>query len=135
MIYDLTCKLKNRASKLTIKKLFLQQLSANKTDNSFFYTLPYDIQKVFFNFGYLPENHIQANNFLNSISNINEKEQYDISYAFDDIPKEKHFNLDITTYKLALYPKIWQNLTLEDRLVCLNFAYRDLIKYKLKKQS
>lgn len=134
MIKDIPCKLKNQADDMTIKKLYLKYLSTN-FDNAFFKSLNYDIQKIFINAGFIPENSFEANNFLNGISNINEKEDYEISYAFKDIPADKHFVLNQDNFIYALHPKVWNNLTLEDRLVCLNLAYKKQLNIKNLKNN
>lgn len=109
--------------------------TSNIDNFCFFKGLPPETQQFFYNCGYIPKNHNDANKFVSSIAQLNEKKEYDIDYALKGVlPKEKFFKLHNLSYIYALYPKVWDKLAVEDRLACLNFAYKDLLdKNNLKK--
>ncbi|MGN1212552.1 MAG: hypothetical protein ACI4TZ_00795 [Christensenellales bacterium] len=115
---------------MSIKKAKLSFLT-NQDKYTFFKNLPQETKQFFYDCGYIPTDFIDANNFVNSLAKLNEKEEYDIDYALKDVlPKEKFYKLNTSSYIYALYPKVWDKLAVEDRLICLNFAYKDLLSKK-----
>ena len=122
--------LKNKADVMSIKKAKLCFLT-NKDHYAYFNTLSQDTKNFFYDCGYIPTSSLDANNFLNSIANLSEREEYNIDYALKDVlPTEKFYKLNKNSYFYALYPKVWNKLAVEDRLICLNFAYKDLLNKK-----
>ena len=123
--------LKNQVDKDFAEKTAKEFVSKMYSKHSFLSQLSYEAQSMFINLGYLPQNTMDANNFLNGIAEIGDKKSYNIDYALAKIlPKEKYFPLDSKNFIYALYPKIWKNLTVEDRLVALNFSYKKILKDK-----
>ena len=121
--------IKNKADEQTIKKVKKEYLVSQSPDYHFFQQLPFFVKDFFYQVGYIPKGHIDASNFLNSLAGINEKTDFDISYALTDIAPEKQFTLNQNTFMYAFYPKVWNKLAIEDRLVCTNFAFKQLLSY------
>lgn len=120
--------LKNQADDKTIIKTKTEYI-ANKQKYPFFDKMPYMVKSFFLCNGFIPKNEFEANNFINSIVGLNDKDDINIDYALTNIlPKERFFTLNRNTFVYALYPNVWEKLTIEDRLHCINFAYRKILK-------
>ena len=124
---DINYLTKYKADAKSIKRAKLTYVS-NMDKFDFFKSLPPETKQFFYNCGYIPTNYSDASNFVSSIAQLNDKTEYDIDYALKDIlPKEKFYKLNKSSYIYALYPKVWDKLATEDRLVCLNFAFKNLL--------
>ena len=117
---------KNKVDATYIKQTQLQFDSLKNTSHKFLKKLSKQAINFFIQCGYLPDNEVDANNFLNSIAGINEKEVYNIDYALKNLSAEKHFKLSKHPAVYALHPNIWPNLAVEDKMVCLNFIYKNI---------
>lgn len=126
---------KSKVDDAYIKQTQLQFDSLIYTSHKFLKNLSKLANDFFIQCGYLPQNETDANNFLNSIAKINEKQQYDIFYALQNLPKDKQFMLNKYTAVYALHPSIWPNLAVEDKMVCLNFIYKNLCQKRYIKSN
>lgn len=132
---NILCQIKNQADAVTILKTRADFLS-NKAKFGFFDNLPELVKQYFYSQGYLPKNATDANNFINSMAGLNSSSNININYALKDVlPPEKYFFLNKDTCVYALYPDVWQKLTIEDRLNCFNFAYKRILEQKNIKQK
>ena len=94
--------------------------------NAYFKKLPLEIQDFFKNYGFFPKNYTQANNFIKSVSHLNENRTIVADYKF----KGENKKIEITKkdYKLAFFPPVWKNLSIEDRVFITHCAFKDLCK-------
>lgn len=74
--------------------------------------------------GYVPSDEYEANAFILSKAQVDLDRKIDVSFM--DNKKLENVTIDKSCYHLGFYPKIWQRLSVEDKVFVVYYAYKEL---------
>lgn len=73
---------------------------------------------------YVPSDEYEANAFILSKAQVDLDRKIDVSFM--DNKKLENVTIDKSCYHLGFYPKIWQKLSVEDKVFVVYYAYKEL---------
>lgn len=88
-------------------------------------TLPKSAQDYFVRSGFLPDTEHDANNFILSKANVYEDRTIKVK-IFDDDGKKVDVTIDNSTLYKAYYPRVWENLSVDDKVYVTYKSFKEL---------